>query len=308
LTWSWLSNKPPGLTRDDASEKTNPKFPMQTTRRRFIQAGLGCAAGMTVGPTLSMASENSKDIPIGFQLYTVRGEFARDVPGTLKKLGELGYKAVEFWGYGGTPNVYEHYSADDLRKLLDEFGLKCCGMHMDLKALEKDNLKRAIENNHTLGNEYLNVASAQAKMGSEQGIGELAAMLIEASGECGRHKMLVGYHAHPFDFARINGQFAWELLFQRLPPEINMQIDVGNTLAGNGDPIAMLKEFPARTRTIHIKEREDKTFESDFYKEVFRLCETTSATQWYIVEMGGDGGNGFDIPREALAKLHRLGK
>jgi hypothetical protein len=70
----------------------------------------------------------------------------------------------------------------------------------------------------------------------------------------------------------------------------------------------MLKKFPGRTRTIHIKEHEDKTFDSEFYKEVFHLCETTSGTKWYIVEMGGAGGNGFDVPREVLEKLKRLGK
>ena len=87
-----------------------------------------------------------------------------------------------------------------------------------------------------------------------------------------------------------------------------MQMDVGNCLAGGGDPVAMLKEFPGRTRTIHIKEHQEKTFESEYYKEVFRLCETTCDTRWYIVEMGDANGNGFDVPRQALAKLHSLGK
>ena len=89
---------------------------------------------------------------------------------------------------------------------------------------------------------------------------------------------------------------------------VNMQLDVGNCLSGGGDPIALLKEFPGRTRTIHIKEHEEKTFDSAFYQEVFRLCETTSGTRWYIVEMGSADGNGFDVPRQALAKLRRLGK
>jgi hypothetical protein len=70
----------------------------------------------------------------------------------------------------------------------------------------------------------------------------------------------------------------------------------------------MLKEFPGRTRTIHIKEHNEKTFDSDYYKEVFHLCETTSGTKWYIVEMGGSNGNGYDVPQEALAKLHKVGK
>jgi len=255
-----------------------------------------------------MAKEPEKKIPIGFQLYTVRGEFSRDVPGTLKKLGEIGYKAVEFWGYDGDANVYQKYSAKELRQMMDDCGLKCCGMHLNLKALAKENLQTTIENNRVLGSQYLNVAAAKEKMGSEKEIVELADLLNERAKECKAHDMLVGYHAHPFDFEKIKGRFAWELLFERASPEVNMQMDVGNTLSGKGDPIAMLKKFPARTRTIHIKEHDDKTFDSDFYKEVFELCETKCGTKWYIVEMGGSMGKGFEVPRKAFEKLRKLGK
>jgi len=280
---------------------------MQTTRRAFFKSGLGCAVGMSLGATLAKAAGKTGTIPIGFQLYTVRGEFAREVPQTLKKLAQIGYKAVELWGYAGTPNVYEKYTATDLRKMLDDYGLKCCGMHLELKALAKENFQRTLENNQVLGNEYLNVAAAKEKMGSEDGIAELAALLNQRAADCRPHKMAVGYHAHPFDFEKVKGRFAWELLFTRLEPEVNMQMDVGNCLSGEGDPIAMLKEFPGRTRTIHIKEHKEKTFESAFYKEVFQLCETVSGTKWYIVEMGGLLGNGFEVPREALEKLRGLG-
>jgi Sugar phosphate isomerases/epimerases len=281
---------------------------MQSTRRRFIKSGLGCAAAITLNPIFPMTAAEHKKIPIGFQLYTVRGEFSRNVPETLKQLAQIGYKAVEFWGYAGTPAVYQKYTASELRKFLDENGLKCCGMHLDLKALEKDNLQRTIDNNRVLGNKYLNVAAAEEKMKSEKGIGELAQFLNGTAVECRPHHMLVGYHAHPFDFQTIDGRSAWEILFTHLDPQLNMQMDVGNTLVGKGDPIGMLKKFPGRTHSIHIKEYEDKTFDSDYYMEVFHLCETTSKTEWYIVEMGGAEGNGFDIPRQALEKLHRLGK
>lgn len=264
--------------------------------------------GAALSPSILVTASEMKKIPIAFQLYTVRGEFSRDVPGTLKKLAEIGYKAVEFWGYAGTPDVYQKYSAADLRKFLDDTGLKCCGIHMDLKAISKEKLDRTIENNKVLGNDLLNVAAAEQKMATETGIAELADLLNQTAATCKPHKMTVGYHAHPFDFKKINDRFAWDLLFGRATPEVNMQMDVGNCLSGNGDPIAMLKKFPGRTFSIHIKEHQEKTFDSDFYKEVFHLCETSSGTKWYIVEMGGPDGSGFEIPRQALEKLNRLGK
>ncbi len=247
-------------------------------------------------------------IPIGFQLYTVRGEFDRDVPGTLKAIGQIGYQGVEFWGYAGTPEVYQKYSATQLRKLLDENGLKCCGMHVTLDAFADKNLKQTIENSHTLGGEYVNLAMAPEKMKSEAGIAELAELLNKTSDKLREAKLVAGYHCHGFDFAKINGRFAWEILFKQTKPAVNMQLDVGNCLSGGGDPIAMLKEFPGRTRTTHIKEHEDKTFDSPFYKEIFQLLETTAGTKWYIVEMGSQDGTGFEVPKEALAKLRKLGK
>jgi len=278
---------------------------MQTTRRQFIQSGLGCLATMALSPGWA-APANA--IPIGFQLFTVRGELARDVPGTLSTLAQIGYQGVEFWDYAGTPNVYQKHSAADLRKLLDTRGLRCCGMHVKLEALSGENLKRTIANSHVLGNEYINLVMAPEKMKSEAGITELAALLNQVSAQCREEKLVVGYHCHGFDFAKVNGQFPWDLLFRQTKPEVNMQLDVGNCLSGGGDPIAILKEFPGRARTIHLKEYQEKTFDSAFYQEVFRLCETPRAPKWYIVEMGSADGTGFDVPRQALATLRRLGK
>jgi sugar phosphate isomerase/epimerase len=281
---------------------------MQNTRRQFIKSGLVSAAGLTMTQSLALAAEQAKPLPIGYQLYTVRGELARNVPDTIKTIGRIGYQGVEFWDYAGTPTVYQNYSAPEMRRLLDENGLKCCGMHVKKEALSKDKLKRTMETNQALGNPYINLVMAPENMKSEAGIAELAALLNQVSAECQAQKMVVGYHCHGFDFAKINSRFAWDLLFSQLKPEVNMQLDIGNCLGGGGDPIAMLKKFPGRSWTVHIKEVADKTFDSAFYKEVFQLCETTCATKWYIVEMGDKDGASFDIPREALAKLCRAGK
>ena len=59
-------------------------------------------------------------IPIGLELYSVRQDLDRDPRGTLKAVAEMGYEGVEF---AGPPKL----SGEELRKLLDEFGLVCCG-------------------------------------------------------------------------------------------------------------------------------------------------------------------------------------
>jgi len=91
---------------------------MQTSRRKFIKSGTATAVAIAANPKISMNAAETRKIPIGFQLYTVRGEFSRNVPGTLKKLAQIGYQAVEFWGYGGKAEVYQHYKAAELLNFL----------------------------------------------------------------------------------------------------------------------------------------------------------------------------------------------
>jgi sugar phosphate isomerase/epimerase len=256
----------------------------------------------------SIGQIRSKKIPIGFQLWAVRAEFAGNVRTTLQQLKEIGYDGVEFWGYSGMANVFENYSAGQLRSLLNNLGLKCCGIHIELPALAGENLQRTIENSLLLGTEFITLAGAKEKMTGENEICDLAALLNNAAARCRQHRLTVGYHAHPFDFAKVDGRFAWEILFERLGMDLNMQMDVGNCLSGAGDPIAMLEKFPNRTRTIHLKEHKDKTFGSTLYQKVFQMCETNSVTEWYIVEMGGLLGHGFKAATQGIKKLRDLGK
>src|SRR5262245_30241835 len=86
-----------------------------------------------------------KQIPIGFQLWAARGEFSRDVVGTPRKIAAMGYRGVEFWDYDGTPRLYKKHSPSEMKGLLDDHGLKCCGMHVKLEALAIDKLQQTTE-------------------------------------------------------------------------------------------------------------------------------------------------------------------
>ena len=294
----------------DPRDSTGKRFESAVGRRRFL-AGATAAATLAGLPARSPAAAQVKmkrKIPIGLQLYAVREEFARSVPETLKTVARCGYAGVEFWGYAGTASVFQHYTAQQLRQLLDENKLKCCGIHLQVKALEAAQLERTIENNRILGNRFLVVAAAKKEMSSLASIKAFAAFLNEAHEKCRAHQMRVGYHAHGFDFEKLEGRFAWDHLFSQTRPEVIMQMDIANCLGGGGDPLAMLEKFPGRALSLHIRETGEKIFASDYYREVFRLAESTAKTEWYVVEQGGPGGKGFAVSEQALQALNRLGK
>lgn len=92
-----------------------------------------------------------------------------------------------------------------------------------------------------------------------------------------------------------------------------MQLDIGNCLGGGGDPYAILRKFPGRSRTIHLKEYAGKTSaligEGQVkWDEIFTLCETTGNTQWYIVEEEGCAGTALACVEGCLKNLRKMGK
>ena len=111
------------------------------SRREFLRLGLASTAAlMAMGiPVLAddksgakvRRSRRGKKIPVGLQLYSVRTACDKDLPGTLATVKEIGYSGVEFAGYYGR-------TATEMRKLLDDNGLKCYGTHTGLDTLRGD--------------------------------------------------------------------------------------------------------------------------------------------------------------------------
>jgi sugar phosphate isomerase/epimerase len=196
--------------------------------------------------------------------------------------------------------------------MYDDHGLKCCGIHLTPVAL-RENVERTIEFNRILGNNFLIIAADKQAMGSVAGIADLAGVLNRSAEKLAPLGMFSGYHAHGFDFAVVDGESAWDRLFKQTKPEVIMQMDVGNCMSGGGDPIATLKKFPRRAKSVHLKDYGAPQGgvigegQAD-WPEVFRLCEQTQGTQWYVVEEGEKDGIGFGVPRRSFEALRRMGK
>ncbi len=246
-------------------------------------------------------------IPIALQLYSVRKDCEKDLPAVLKAIAQMGYQGVEFAGY------YDR-KADELKKLLDSNGLKCCGTHIGLNTLLGDELKKTVEFNKTLGNPFLIVSyMGEDRMGTIEKVNETAKLFTEIAAKVRPDGMRIGYHAHGGDFKKLEGETAWDRFFTAAGPGVTMQLDIGNCIDGGGDPYAVLKKFPGRSATIHLKEHGGKPGapigEGDVkWKEVFQLCETVGGTQWYIAEQESYAGTPLESVKQCIDNLRKMGK
>jgi sugar phosphate isomerase/epimerase len=276
-----------------------------TTRRQFLRTSAAVAAGAALAPSLSAFAQARKKTPIGVQLYSVRNELKTDFNGVIEKIGKMGFQGVE-WASG----LERTKRAKELRKLLDDNGLKTCGTHTALITLQGDNLKQTVEFHKILGNTFLICPMMSAK--TAENWENLGKQFTEIAGRLKEYGMFTGYHAHATDFkTKFDGKTAWEIFFDNAGPDVIHQIDVGNTLDGGGDPLAMIKKYPGRTKTTHIKEhggpKDAAVGEGEVdWKTMLEAYETVGGIEWYVVEYEHE--NPLEKIKVSLDNLHKMGR
>jgi sugar phosphate isomerase/epimerase len=241
-------------------------------------------------------------IPVGVQLYSVRDDCARDLPGTLKAIAKMGYAGVEFAGYYNVP-------AKELRKMLDDLGLKCSGTHIQLDSLLGDAFERSVAYNLELGNSYLIVPGlAPERRSSRAAWLETAALFNQLAQQLAVHGLRTGYHNHSEEFGLLEGEVGFDtgfdLFFGYTQKEVIMQLDIGHVVHGGADPLACLKRYPGRAATLHLQEysaENDMALlgEGDVpLQSILDWCVKDGSVEWFIVEQ-----EHYPVPPlEAVAK------
>ncbi|MDR1269256.1 MAG: sugar phosphate isomerase/epimerase [Planctomycetaceae bacterium] len=275
-------------------------------RRSFLQTAavstLGIASFSSVS-SIALAAAKKRRIPISVQVYSVRKAAEKDLAEALKKIAEIGYEGVEFAGYYGK-------NAKEIRKFLDDAGLKCSGTHTGIGALRGDNFDKTVELHKTLGTRFIIVPGGIDKeLHSVDGNKKIAEEFNKLAEKAKAVGMVIGYHAHGGDAKLIDGIPAWERFFDATTPDVLMEMDLGNYRAGGGDPYKMIEKFKGRSKAVHLKESGDAIIGSGEidWKRTFELCETIGGTEWYVVE-DEKTADSFDRIGQCYVALKEMGK
>lgn len=247
-------------------------------------------------------------IPIALQLYSVRHECEKDLPGTLRAIAEMGYEGVEFAGFYGR-------TAQELKRLLDEVGLPCVGSHTPWTALQGDALAQTVDFNRILGNRFLVVPGLpKERTASRAAWLETAEMFNALAAQLAPEGMQIGYHNHFHEFTPLEGELPWDTFYGHTRQDVIMQLDTGNAVHGGGDPATFLRRYPGRALSVHLKEHSTSyntalIGEGDIrWPEIFELCETVGGTQVYIVEQESYRLPPLECVAECLRNLRKMGK
>jgi sugar phosphate isomerase/epimerase len=257
-------------------------------RRELLMAGAAGAllAGFRSAPVqaASQSASRNKKPGIAVQLYSVRGDCAKDFDKALAQVAKMGFDAVEFAGY----HTYSN-NPEGLRKRLDELGLKVAATHIGTGTIEGDALAKTIDFHQTIGCKYLCVPG-DGRFWDPQGSKELAAIFNKADEKLQPLGMACGYHNHKNEFKKDGNKTYWDLFAERTSRGVILQQDVGWTVAAGQDPAALIRKYPGRSKVIHCKPTvvgEGTPIlgqDSVPWVSVFKACETVGGTEWYTLE------------------------
>jgi sugar phosphate isomerase/epimerase len=249
-------------------------------------------------PFAASAFAQSKKIPIGIELYSVRGELVKDLPGTVRAVAKMGYQVVEFY------SPYFSWTTDqakDVRKLLDDLGIKCLSTHNGANALNPDNINKAVELNQIIGSKYIIVASA-GKVNGADGWKAFADRMTAGAETLRAQKMATGFHNHQTEWRPLdNGERAMDILAKNTPKDFALQLDAGTVVEAGADPIAWIKANPGRIKSAHLKDwgkAEGKGYSVAFgegdvpWKALFQAAESVGGVEYYLIEQEHAGADG----------------
>jgi sugar phosphate isomerase/epimerase len=232
----------------------------------------------------------NKSIPVGLELFSVRQELKKDLPATLSTVAKQGYECVEFFA------PYFEWTTDyakDVRKQLDDLGIKCYSTHNGMNSYKPEGLDKAIELNQILGTKYIVLASA-GEVKTIDGWKQVAETLNRGNEKMKTASLNAGYHNHDLEWHPIDGQKPMEVLAKETDKSVLLQLDVGTCVEAGGDPVEWIEKNPGRIRSLHLKDwSADKGYKVLFgegsapWKKIFAAAESVGGVEFYLIEQEG---------------------
>ncbi len=211
--------------------------------KRFLFSLVACVA-------TSFAGDFSGDS--GLQLYSLRDIYGKDAAAALDKVKDYGVKIVETYN---TPKP----APAELRKMLDDRGIKAVSGHFGYDAFEKD-LAGVVASAKTLGLEYVGCAWIPHTLAEfDMTATDKASADFNKWGEqLAKQGLKFMYHCHGYEFKPVaegSEKTFMDVLMEKTKPEfVAFEMDVFWVVHPGADPVKYLAKYPGRWQLMHIKD------------------------------------------------------
>ena len=222
-------------------------------RKEFLRLSGGLAmAGLASKSVLASfaGDEAAKKIKtFGLQLWTVRGDLAKDPKEVLKQVASFGYKHVE--SFEGAQGMFWGMKNTEFKKYISDQGLNMYSSHFG-NTLD---FEKKVADASEIGMKYLTLAYE----GPGKTIDDYKKMAEDFNhkGElCKKSGLRFAFHNHDFSFRLLEGQYAQDVLINNTDPSlVDFEMDMYWVVAAGQDIETWLKKYKNRFRLCHVKDR-----------------------------------------------------
>jgi len=193
-------------------------------------------------------SKGSFKGPIGLQLYSLRTQFAKDVPGTLDIVKGFGIKYAELAGTYNQP-------PEKFKEELEARGIQPISGHFPYEKY-RDSVESVVKEAKALGLKYAGCAWIP-HMGSftEKQCRETAAVFNKAGEALGKEGIKFFYHTHGYEFEPHGDGTLFDLLMNETDPKkVTYEMDIFWIVHPGQDPVKLLNKYSNRWELMHIKD------------------------------------------------------
>ena len=250
-----------------------------------------------------------KKFPIALQLYSVRDFAEKDMRGTLQKVKALGYDGVEFAGLYG-------YAPEDVKAMCEEIGLVPISAHVPIDDLLKPGTVAAYK---TIGCRFIAVPwLGEGRRPGHEKYAQTLKDIVAIAEEVNRQGMTLLYHNHDFEFVKVDGAYALDIMYKNIPADLlQTELDTCWVRVGGADPSAYVKKYSDRAPVVHLKDyvgeksehmyeligvdstaKEEETAKFELrpvgdgvqdFPSIIAACEQ-AGTEWLVVEQDTPSG------------------
>lgn len=238
----------------------------------------------------------------GLQLYSIREETNKDFIGSLMRVAKIGYEGVEFAGYGNIP-------AKEMKTVLNGLGLRSIGTHIGMERIT-DKIEEEIEYNLEIGSKYLILP--WAKFDTADDVLKVSEALNGAAQAVKGTELVIGYHNHHHEFAKIDGKYILDLLMKNTSDDVIFELDVYWAAVADVDPVQYIKSHN-KIGIIHVKELLDYETKKNTdvgsgvldFPSIIAAAKEGGADE-FIVEQEGTEGSIWDSITNGMNYLKKL--
>jgi len=223
------------------------------TRRSFLTSVAAGAGALRVRPAFATAPirpqvQTPLNGPVGLQLWSLKSDIPKDLPGTLHRLRGLGIREVEAAG------LPQGMTAAAFKGALDAADLVCHSAHMPFERL-RDDAGAAVAEAKALACRF--VVCPWVPHGKDFTADEAAkaADVFNAASKVAKTEGLrFGYHPHGYEFLPAPGGTLFEAIVKATDPAVGFEVDIFWAKAGGADPATLIASLAGRVPLLHIKD------------------------------------------------------